>query len=101
MQWPLDGELVYEDTRCDSDCRPSAFFVHNMVMALRAGGRTPDEIIVIDQTTPEDRNPIAFAALKDHGCVGSSSITKSAPPDPLRNLSQQAEPPLYSGSTAS
>jgi GT2 family glycosyltransferase len=42
------------------------FFVLNMVMALRAGGRTPDEIIVIDQTTPEDRNPIAFAALKDH-----------------------------------
>jgi hypothetical protein len=30
-------------------CR--TFFVFDMVMALRAGGRTPDEIVVIDQTT--------------------------------------------------
>jgi hypothetical protein len=42
------------------------FFALNMGMALSAGGRTPDEIIVIDQTTPEERNPIAFAALKGH-----------------------------------
>jgi GT2 family glycosyltransferase len=40
------------------------FFALNMVMTLSAAGRTPDEIIVVDQTTPEDRNPIAFAALK-------------------------------------
>ena len=40
------------------------FFALNMVMTLRAGGRTPDEIIVVDQTSPEHRNPIAFAALK-------------------------------------
>ena len=42
------------------------FFALNMVMALNAGGRTPDEIIVIDQTTPGDRNSIAFTALKGH-----------------------------------
>lgn len=41
------------------------FFAFNMVMTLRAGGRAPDEIIVVDQTIPEQRNPFAFAALKE------------------------------------
>jgi hypothetical protein len=35
-------------------------------MTPSAGRRTPHEFIVIDQTTPEEISPIAFAALKGH-----------------------------------
>jgi glycosyltransferase involved in cell wall biosynthesis len=40
------------------------FFVLNMVMLLQAGTRRPDEIIIVDQTDPSARNPIAFDDLK-------------------------------------
>jgi hypothetical protein len=73
MQWLREGELhngcwsgLYMKTRVVIPTVGRTFFALNKVMALSAGGRTSDEIIVIDQTTPEDRNPIAFAALKGH-----------------------------------
>lgn len=40
------------------------FFVHNIVLSLLAGTRRPDEIIVVDQTAPSERNPLAFSGLK-------------------------------------
>lgn len=40
------------------------FFALNMVMMLIAGTRRPDEIIIVDQTDADQRNPWAFANLK-------------------------------------
>lgn len=40
------------------------FFVHDIVMSLLAGTRRPDEIVVVDQTDPKERDPFAFAELK-------------------------------------
>ena len=40
------------------------FFALNMVMMLIAGTRRPDEIIIVDQTNANQRNPFAFANLK-------------------------------------
>lgn len=41
------------------------FFSYNLVMALVGGTRKPDEIIVVNQTDPESRNPFALAGLRD------------------------------------
>jgi glycosyltransferase involved in cell wall biosynthesis len=40
------------------------FFAYNMVLALHAGTRMPDEILVVDQTRPQDRNPFAWSGLR-------------------------------------
>lgn len=40
------------------------FFVYNMMLSLLTGTCKPDEIIIVDQTDPEARNPFAFAELK-------------------------------------
>lgn len=40
------------------------FFALNMVMMLIAGTRRPNEIIIVDQTDADQRNPMAFANLK-------------------------------------
>lgn len=41
-----------------------SFFVVNMVMALLAGSRRPDEIIIVDQTDESQRNPWSYAQLE-------------------------------------
>ncbi len=70
-----------------------------MVMALGAGGQTPDEIIVIDQTTSEDRNPVAFAALTGHERRGLCRVIECHKRPIQREICLNNRS-LYSGSTA-
>jgi hypothetical protein len=63
MQWLRAGELHngcwsgwYMKTRVVIPSVGRTFFALNMVMTLSAGGRTPDEIIVIDQATPAEES---------------------------------------------
>lgn len=51
-----------------------SLFVLNMVMALWAGTRKPDEIIIVDQTEPERRNRFAFAQLRQYEAHGHCRI---------------------------
>lgn len=52
------------------------FFALNMVMMLVAGTRRPDEIIVVDQTDADQRNPMAFANLKSLEAQGYCRIVE-------------------------
>lgn len=39
------------------------FAVHNLCLSLLGGTRVPDEIVIVDQTLPEERNAIGFSSL--------------------------------------
>ena len=53
-----------------------SLFVLNMVMALEAGSRKPDEIIIVDQTEPELRNHFAFEQLRQYEAHGVCRIVE-------------------------
>ena len=52
------------------------FFAYNMVVLLLAGTCQADEIIIVDQTGPKDRNPFAFAELKKLEAEGKCLIVE-------------------------
>lgn len=69
-----------------------SFFVVNMVMALLAGSRRPDEIIIVDQTDEALRNPWSYAQLQQWQDAGVCRIlfekVKSLPM--ARNIGSRA-----------
>lgn len=53
-----------------------SLFVLNMALALQAGSRQADEIIIVDQTEPDLRNPWAMAQLRGLEAHGACRIVE-------------------------
>jgi GT2 family glycosyltransferase len=54
------------------------FFVLSMIMMLRAGQRVPDQIVIVEQTDTDKRNPFAFDAIKHFEAQGLCQVINSS-----------------------